>query len=288
MGWLTLGVATAIAAALAWAIFDALRKKVAETMSAAPSVFWLSLGGGLALALYWLLQGGSIHAIDYLWFGTLNLILQTLANFFFLRSVELSPLSVTIPYLSLTPIMVALIAWFTLGESLTTLKILGIIMCAVGALYVHGERNIARGLKKYPGAIYMCLVAILWSISLPLDKRCLQYADATAHATIQTGGVALPLGLLMLKTQRWGKLERAQLKTPWLYVAMLAAGLPFVLQLAALDLNVATGIVEAIKRGIGPIFALTVGKLFFGEKIRGIQLVAISLLVAGVAIVLLG
>ena len=77
-------------------------------------------------AAYWLPALGSV---------TLNVV----ANLTFLEAVRMSPLSVTVPLLSLTPVFTAVLGFAVLGERPAPLALLGIALVVIGAFWLNIE-----------------------------------------------------------------------------------------------------------------------------------------------------
>lgn len=82
-----------LASALAWGVFDALRKGLARQLDAESLVIRLCLGMAPLAALAVWLRGEPLPAPAYLLPGTLALVLGVVANLLFMQALRLSPLS---------------------------------------------------------------------------------------------------------------------------------------------------------------------------------------------------
>jgi drug/metabolite transporter (DMT)-like permease len=228
---------------------------------------------------YWLYAGASI---------ALNL----LANWLFLRAVTISPLSLTTPYLALTPVFSALVAFFTLGQTVSGWGVLGIVTVCVGAFFLNpgaksdGPLAPIKALWSERGSLYMVLVSLLWSITPILDRKASVLTSPLWH----TGFLALGIGAVtvawLLARGGVGKLVGELKIMP--AVIMIAAFLLFaamVLQLSAYNF-VAIAYVETFKRAIGVVGAMAAGFVFFGEKDIARRFVGAGVMVVGVALVL--
>ena len=219
-------------------------------------------------------------------------MLNIMANVAFVEAVRRSPLSVTVPLLSLTPAFVAIFAVPLLGEVLTGREILGTALVVAGAIYL-GSEGATRSVRGWLGALFrergsllMVVVAVCWALTMPLDKIGVVTVGWPWHALMLSLGVALGTFAIMLWMGWWrelGDLKPAVL--PALGAGILVSSLALGLQLAAIHV-VFVGLVEAIKRAIGNLMALVFGRLFFGEAITLQRVVALAVMAAGVAFIL--
>ena len=110
----------------------------------------------------------------------------------------------------------------------------------------------------------VAFTALLWSLTIPLDKLAVERASAPLHGMVLTAGVAVGVLLVLVFQGRLGDLGQvrrcpASTSSPW-WSARCALGL----QLLALP-QVFVGTMETLKRGIGNFMALLSGWVFFRE-----------------------
>ena len=105
MNLLSVGSLLTLTAALSWAALDALRKRLSADVAPAALLVLINVGL-LPLFTGWLvLEGGQVDDLAaYAGPGAASTALQIVANFLFLAAVRVSPLSLTVPFLSLTPV----------------------------------------------------------------------------------------------------------------------------------------------------------------------------------------
>ncbi|MCA9668719.1 MAG: EamA family transporter [Myxococcales bacterium] len=286
------------ASSLAWAGFDATRKQLARETPAA-----LSLSAALvtsqvpAFVGYGLLASSRRIAIGYWLPGLVAAALNVVANLAFIEAVVVAPLSLTVPYLSLTPVLTALAAFVMLGERPRALQIAGIaaVVAGAGLLAWRGaSQTQARAggdpldpAKVRRGRWLMISVAALWAINGPVDKLAIRHAPPEMHAAVQSTVVAL--GLLLLAALR-GQLRATgqRLARPLgLLPSALFAAAALITQLHAIQ-SALVGLFDAIKRAVGLVGALINGRLFFGEPIGWAKVIAALVMAGGVAALLLG
>jgi len=128
----------------------------------------------------------------------------------YIRSLQLSPLSLTVPYLSFTPAFLLVVAKVMLGESATAQGGFGVLLVSFGGFILHASsapkmepssfvtfvknpRNIERG------TLYMLAIAAIWSVSASFDKMGMQHTNAAVFG----GGVLCLHAVLNLSFSWW-------------------------------------------------------------------------------------
>ena len=132
----------------------------------------------------------------------------------------------------------------------------------------------------------MVLVALCWSLAMPLDKLALGHADVATHGFVLNAGVAGGvLGFLVL-TRRLADLRTAKRGWGLLLVSIVIS----VLGLALLLMSLAylwVAVAETVRRAVGSIAALAIGRWVFHEPITTPKVLGIVLMSLGVALILL-
>jgi drug/metabolite transporter (DMT)-like permease len=209
--------------------------------------------------------------------------MNALANVFFMRSVELSPLSRTVPFLALTPVFSALAAIPLLGEVPGVGHWAGIALVVLGALILNSDlsEDWWSSLTHERGAPYMMAVAVLWAFSTALDKRALPHASPATHAFLLCTGSAVLLVSWLLIRREHAELRKVAGAPKGLLAGMLGFAVAAVaLQMLALQwLWVA--VLETLKRAFGVLGSILFGRLLFGEPVTPRKLLAGALMVAG-------
>ena len=287
-----LGYLFAVAAAVCWASLDAARKRAAD-LGAIVVVAWFTLFQAPAF-LVWMALEAAPFDVGYWGPGSAALVLNVMANVLFLRAVEVSPLSRTVPFLALGPVFTTLAGVPFLHEMPSSGQLVGIGLVVMGALLVNADRGSARSLgamidalRTERGSVLMIAVAFLWSLALIADKLALNYASKATHALVQTGGVGGLLVAYMVVRRRTAELTGARHRFPILLAAAGAATLATAFQLMALE-RLLAALVETLKRAVGLLSALVVGRLAFRESISRAQIVSIVILIAGTVLLVRG
>ena len=283
------GFALGIAAALCWAGLDVVRKALAGKASPTALAVFLLLGQLPFLGVWAAYDQTWITDARYWPPAVASMAMNAFANVFFMRSVQLSPLSRTVPFLSLTPVFSAFAAMPLLGEVPGTMHWAGISLVVVGALVLNSDLSDSwwRSVTHEKGAPYMIAVAVLWAFSTALDKRALGHASPASHAFLLSGGSATILVMWILSRGKQSELRGVVEAPKGLLVGLIGfAVAALALQMVALQwLWVA--VIETLKRAFGVVGSVVSGRLFFGEPITGRKLVAMGLMVAGTGLLAL-
>lgn len=280
-------------ASLAWGGLDALRKVLADAVAPLPLVCLLTAASAPLFGLWVAIDGMPVIAAGYFAPALASVALNVGANLAYVVAVRRAALSFTVPLLSLTPVFTTLLAVPLLGERPTAAQSVGILMVVAGTFWLNAaadERislaSLLSAWRRRPGALWMVAVAFLWALANPLDKMSVERASGPFHGLVLNAGVACCTLVALAATRRLGELRQVR-RVAGPFAASLfigAAGLG--LQLIAIRFLL-VGLVETLKRGIGNVMALILGRLLFAEPVTGRKLAAVALMAAGVALVLL-
>lgn len=294
MSELSAAVLLALAAAIGWSLFDLERRYLSARVEAMALVAWVTLGALPPLAIWALGSGaaGALRADGAYWLPAVGSVaLNLAANYAYFRSLQLSPLSRTLPMLSFTPAFAAVLAALFLGERLGLSAVSGLLLVVAGALLLtlrsgSGLRGLFTGLIEDRGCRLMVGVAFLWSAALLLDKRALASGTPHLHALVLNGGVAV--GALAVLALRGDLGQLGTLRgSGWLLLLAVATGaLALACQLVALG-GVPVGFLETVKRGVGGVLAVVWGRTLLAEPVTAAKVAAVGLMTLGVALVLL-
>ena len=276
------GLILLLLASLCWAGLDALRKYLVQHI--APLTLTAALCGGQSI-LFLILFFYEHHPMPSLSYWPIGTLCATIALFAALGlnwSLRLSPLSQSIPMLSLTPAFAIIHGNILLDESLSAMQMIGIVLSAIGA----AGFGLEKGWSKAKGAYIMIGVAFLFSLTMALDKLALKHADITAHALFQSSLITCALGLYLLITHRLSEVDVLwKCKKAYIFSVILFT-LAVALQLEAVQyLNIS--LLEAGKRCIGLFSSIIVGMYFFSETISTKKLISAFSLGFGVCFLLL-
>lgn len=270
---------------LAWSAHDVTRKFLVGRVRPVPLAFLLTAAAAPLFAMWTAVDGMPSVQPGYALPAVSSVLLNIAANLMFFVALRTSALSVTIPLLSLTPVFTALLGIPMLGEVPTPLQGLGIVLVVAGAfaLNLPEQRPCWRWER---GAALMTTVALLWSLTVPLDKMSMARASAPFHATVLCGGVAAGVLAVLVWQRRLGELADIRHVRGVFALALVTSILALGLQLLAMQ-QVWVGLVETMKRGLGNVAAVVLGRAIFGEPVTLRKLLAVGLMAVGVGLILI-
>jgi drug/metabolite transporter (DMT)-like permease len=284
-----------IVSSLAWSGFDVCRKILSDRVRPAPLAFLLAAGAVPLFAVWTAIDGMPGVEPGYALSAAASVALNIAANLCFFSALRNSQLSVTIPLLSLTPVFTALLGIPMLGEIPSPRQWLGILFVVAGAFVLSlpadgllspmSPAALARSWRGDRGAGLMVLVALFWSLTGPFDKMAMAKASGPFHAVVLCAGVAAGIVVVLAGQRRLGEIADVR-AAGWVgALAVLVSIAALGLQLLAMQ-KVWVGLVETLKRGIGNVSALVLGRALFGEAVTPRKLLAIGLMAVGVALIL--
>jgi drug/metabolite transporter (DMT)-like permease len=177
-------VVLSLVAAFTLATSDALTKRALATHNEY-IVAWLRLVFTLP-PLFALLSFIPIPKLDKDFYTAfiLALPLEILSIVMYIKALRLSPLSLTLPFLALTPIFLIVVSYLILGEKVSLLGGVGILLVAAGS-YTLNIRRIKEGIfeplkviTREKGSMLMIGVAFIYSITSSLGKMAIEHSSA--------------------------------------------------------------------------------------------------------------
>ena len=129
----------------------------------------------------------------------------------------------------------------------------------------------------------MIIVSIIWSLTPVLDKLCLKNSSINIHGLIQSFGMVIALAFLLKKNS---KAEITSIRKNWqiLLLTISIGTIATILQFYAI-LSSYVPIMESIKRSVGQLSSVFLGKLFFNEEITKPKVWGVIVLSIGVCFI---
>ena len=284
----------AILAGFFVALSDALNKKylskegfikmtLARTLGALPFL--------LPAFFYFLFVKKTIFYFTFhFWLNTLILlILEIAATLFYMKGIEISPLSASLPFLSFTPVFIIFTGFFILGERVSITGTIGILLIVLGAYLIHlprikrGLLAPIRGIWEERGSLFILITAFIYGITSVLGKRGLLLSDPLFFAAFYFSLLSMvtPLLLKLLYRVEIFPFLKGHFKGVFLVGGTQAIMCLFhMLALSRLE----TAYMIALKR-TSILFAVLLGWFFFREKYAGLRLSAAFLMFLGILII---
>ncbi|MBF0331537.1 MAG: EamA family transporter [Candidatus Omnitrophica bacterium] len=282
--WLVLSFLTAIFTSAQ----DIISKRVSTRVSPyvttwAVSFFSIPFS---AVLLFW--EKPAVHDPVFWVALAATTVTLTTASVYFFKAIEASDLTLSIPLLSFTPLMLLVTSPLIVGEFPKPLGIVGMVLTVLGCyiLFYHPDQEDIlapfRRLIKARGSRYMLIVAILYSIGANVDKLGMKASSPLLWSLSLNSAVSVVAAILMLVKVRQ---PLRQIKPVWGWLVLLGffMALSFFVQMHALKIAIVPYVI-AVKRTSIILTALW-GVWFLKEKGGRERLLAVLLMVAGVFII---
>jgi drug/metabolite transporter (DMT)-like permease len=285
------GLVLAIVSSVAWALLDGVNKLLGRHL--APPVTVGVVYGLTSLLLC------SMAAVDHGGPSPDGTFIAAVAgaasiniacSLLYMRALQLSPLSLTIPYLAFTPVVLLATAWVLIGELPGLRGVAGVLTVTIGAYLLNRGDGSASGplraLAKEAGSRMMLAVALMWGVSASLDKIGVLHGPPVLFAATVYGGIALPVLLVTLLRSRasFAPLRNRRVLV-WIAVAALGTTFAYTTQLISLR-TLFVSYVIAIKRS-GLLLSVLVGHFAFREGELEKRLLGAAVMVIGVLLIVL-
>lgn len=118
------------------------------------------------------------------WLATLcALPLEILAIILYTRALKVSPISLTMPFLALTPVFLIVTAYLIVGERVSVYGGVGIALMAVGGYTLHFHKikhsllEPVKSIFREKGSVLIIIVAVIFSINASLGKLAIEHSS---------------------------------------------------------------------------------------------------------------
>ncbi|MCF8030928.1 MAG: DMT family transporter [Desulfohalobiaceae bacterium] len=285
MLWIVLALATAFFNASAATL---AKRGLSELQPWEMGMIPTAYAGLFCLVLLPLIEIPELDAAFW-WAWGLSLPLMVVALYFQFSAIQLSPLSLTMPYLSFTPAFVIFTGFVLLGEVLNLWGILGVLSIAAGGYVLNVELGSGRGLLdpvkavfREPGSWRMLVTAGIFSLTGVFGRMGVLHSSPMFFALTM-----LPaLGSLFVATGFL--LGRARISSLWKKPrSALLAGLCVALEIICHHFSIAlakSAYMLAVKR-LNTLISVIFGRFVFKERNIAVRLSGTLLMILGVAMI---
>ena len=113
----------------------------------------------------------------------LSLPLEILSIVLYIKALRISPLSLTLPFLALTPVFLIFVSYVILGERVSLWGGMGILLIASGSYTLNiskikeGIFEPLRAITREKGSVLMIAVALVYSLTSSLGKMAIGHSS---------------------------------------------------------------------------------------------------------------
>lgn len=216
--------------------------------------------------------------------------LNTVSVILYLKSIKMSPLSLSIPMLAFTPVLMLVTSPLILNEFPSINGIFGIVLITAGAYFLYFKKinkDILlpfRELSKEKGAMLMLMVAVIFSIAANIDKIGIVSSDFAFYSLSLNMFFSASFGIIMFIKKR---------KEPAVFIKNIKSLSMIGILQAATQIFAAMAITMVIVpyliavRRTSILFSSLFGFVGFKEKNIVQRSVSISIMIIGVFVLVL-
>lgn len=216
--------------------------------------------------------------------------LEAVALILYMKAIKISPLSITLPFLALSPIFMIFTSNLILGERLDGFGIMGVVFTALGAYLLH-VRTTKQGIwapfkaiGRERGSLYMIIVAFLYSITSNLGKMAIQHSSPLFFTATYLPILAVSL-FPVLVWKNHGKIK--QIFSHGTLFSLIGLAIVFATITHFLAVNIAeVPYVISVKR-MSLLFGIIYGAVWFKETNIMERLIGGGVMIVGVIILTL-
>lgn len=288
---MSLGIFLGLLTAILTSIADALSKKV----SSRESVYAVSMSRWLfSLPILFVVNYDSIVLPNLNLEVVLWLIvvapLEVVAMFLYIKAISRYDLSLVVPFLSLTPLLLLLTGYIFLGERVSIFGMAGVFTIVAG-IYIMNVGDLRDGVLKpfknifsNRGAVYVIVVAIIYTITSTIGKRIVLLVGPSFMSFWYLASLTIALLMVVI-------IRREDVIKPLKENILLNLSIGTFVGLAAFTLFssykfVPVSYAIALKRS-SILFAVLWGRLFFGERDFQKRILGSLIILTGIVLIVL-
>ncbi len=279
----------ALVCALSLATADALSKKALDDNIDPYVVAWVRTGYAAPFVAV-LIPFVDIPALDGVFYMAtfMAVPLDIIAVLLYMKAIKVSPLSLTLPFLSLTPVFLIGTSYIILGERPDNSGFIGIVLVVIGA-YLLNVHTISQGLfepfkaiAKEQGSVLMIVVAFTFSVAACIGKIAVQHSDPIFFSVIYS--FLLSLFLFLVVSFRAKRLYSKVISRPVLFLLIgLLITIMMITHVKAINL-VEVAYMISVKR-LSILFGVIYGVTFFKETNIKERLLGATVMVSGIIMI---
>ena len=285
MSWFIYAFVCAISLATA----DALSKKVLDDNTDPYIVAWVRTGYATPFIAV-IIPFIDIPTLDGIFYIAmfLSIPLDIIALLLYMKAIKVSPLSLTLPFLSLTPVFLIGTSYVILGEKPDKSGFIGIILVVIGS-YLLNVHTISRGvfepfkaIAKEQGSVLMIVVAFVFSIGVCFGKIAVQHSNPAFFSVIYIFLLSLFLFIVVSFKSKHFLSKSISRPVPFVFIGMLIA-IMIITHLKAISL-IEVSYMVSVKR-LSILFGVLYGVMFFKETNIKERFLGATVMVAGIIVI---
>lgn len=204
----------------------------------------------------------------------------------YFRALQIGDVNKVVPIDKSSTVLTMLLAFLLLGERLTWLKALSMVLIIFGTLMmIERKESENKDVQNNSWLLYAILSAVFASLTAILGKIGIENIESNLGTAIRTIVVLLMAWLIVLGTKKQGEVRRIETQS-WIFIGLsgLATGLSWLCYYKALSQGPASIVVPIDKLGI--LVTVAFAYVVFGEKLSRKAAAGLALIVTGTLLLL--
>jgi drug/metabolite transporter (DMT)-like permease len=214
--------------------------------------------------------------------------LEIIAIFLYIHAIHRSPLSLTIPFLSLTPVFTMPVSYFLIHEKPGWVGAAGVTLIAAGAYVLNiqarrtGWLGPFRAIAHEGGSRMMIIVAVIFALTSTLGKIAVLHSGPVFFGAVYSTLLAVTVGIVAARFSPgvWGAV-RDNLRG-FAILGALYGGMALC-HYAAIRIAPVSYMIGLKRTSI--LFSVILGRIFFKEEAIRTRLLGASLMVGGAILI---
>jgi len=204
----------------------------------------------------------------------------------YFRALQMGDVNKVVPIDKSSTVLTMLLAFLLLGERLTWLKALAMVLILFGTLMmIERKESENKDVQNNSWLLYAILSAVFASLTAILGKIGIENIESNLGTAIRTIVVLLMAWLIVLGTKKQGEVRRIETRS-WIFIGLsgLATGLSWLCYYKAFSQGPASIVVPIDKLGI--LVTVAFAYVVFGEKLSRKAAAGLALIVTGTLLLL--
>jgi len=279
----------AFVCALSLATADALSKKALDDNSDPSIIAWVRTGYTLPFMII-IIPFVDIPPLDGVFYMAIfaAVPLDIVALLLYMKAIKISPLSLTLPFLSLTPVFLIGTSYIILGERPDRSGFIGIVLVVIGA-YLLNVHTISKGffepfkaIAREQGSVLMIIVAFVFSIGACIGKIAVQHSNPLFFSV--TYSFLLSFFFYLVISLRTKRFYSKVFSRPVLFLLIgILITIMIITHLKAISL-IEVSYMVSVKR-LSILFGAIYGVMFFKETNIKERLLGATVMVSGIIMI---
>ncbi len=200
----------------------------------------------------------------------------------YFKALQIGDVNKVTPIDKSSTILTMLLAFLFLGEQITVIKVIAVILIGIGTFLMIQRKNVAedKTSKKNSWILYASLSAVFASLTSILGKVGIDGVESNLGTAIRTVVVLVMAWMIVIVTKKQNTIKQITIKS-WIFLVLsgIATGASWICYYRALKDGLASVVVPIDKLSI--LLTIIFSYVFLKEKLMKKAVIGLILIVAG-------